>query len=40
MMTRELSMDEKQAILKLRKEGKFIRTIAETLGIVNTTIWN
>lgn len=33
-------MGEKQAILKLWKEGKLIRAIGQTLGIVNKTIWN
>uniref|UniRef100_A0A3B1IQX0 Transposase Tc1-like domain-containing protein n=1 Tax=Astyanax mexicanus TaxID=7994 RepID=A0A3B1IQX0_ASTMX len=40
MKTRELSMREKQAILKHRKEGKSIRAIGKTLGIATTTIWN
>ena len=40
MKTRELSMGEKQAILKLRKKGKSIRAIGQTLGIASTTIWN
>lgn len=40
MKTRELSMGEKQTILKLREEGKSIRAIAKTLGIATTTIWN
>ncbi|MCI4387222.1 hypothetical protein PGIGA_G00071680 [Pangasianodon gigas] len=40
MKTRDLSMGEKQAILKLRKEEKSIRAIAQELGIANTTIWN
>ncbi|MCJ8740406.1 hypothetical protein PDJAM_G00058690 [Pangasius djambal] len=40
MKTRELSMEEKQDIVKLKKEGKSIRAIAQTLGIANTTIWN
>ena len=40
MKTRELSMGEKQAILKLRKEGKSIRAIGQTLGIACTTNWN
>lgn len=34
MNTRELSMGEKQAILKLRKEG----AIAQAFGIANSTI--
>lgn len=37
---RKLSIGEKQAILKLRKEGKSTRAIGQTLGIANTTIWN
>lgn len=40
MKMRKLSIGEKQAILKLRKEGKSIRAIGQTLGIANTTIWN
>jgi hypothetical protein len=40
MKTRELSMGEKQAIVKLRKEGKSTRAIGQTLGIASTTIWN
>lgn len=41
MMIRELSMGEKQAILKLReKKRKLIEVIAQALGIANTTIWN
>ena len=40
MKTRELSMVEKQTILKLRKEGKSIRAIGQTLSIASTTIWN
>lgn len=39
MKTRELSMGEKQAIVKLRKEGKSTRAIGQTLGIASTTIW-
>ena len=35
--TRELSLGEKQAILKLRKEGKSIRAIVQALGILHTT---
>ena len=40
MKTKELSLGEKQAILKLRKEGKLIRAIAQALGIACTTTWN
>ncbi|XP_049319818.1 homeobox-containing protein 1a isoform X2 [Astyanax mexicanus] len=40
MKTRELSMGEKQAIVKLREDGKSIRAIAQTLAIANTTVWN
>ena len=40
MKTRELSMGEKQAIVKLREDGKSIRAIAQTLAIASTTIWN
>jgi len=40
MKIRELSMGEKQAIVKLRKGGKLIRVIGQTLGIASTTIWN
>ena len=40
MKTRELSLGEKKAILKLRKEGKLIRAIAQALGIACTTTWN
>ena len=29
-----------EAILKLRKEGKSIRAIAQALGIACTTTWN
>lgn len=36
MKTRELSVGEKQAIVKLRKDGKSMRAIAQTLA----TIWN
>lgn len=38
--TRELTLGEKQAILKLREEGKPIRAIAQPLGIVKTIIEN
>eukprot|EP00064_Thunnus_orientalis_P000139 superscaffoldBa00000006_g139 len=38
-MKTRVSMGEKQAILKLRKEGKSIRAIGQTLGIASTTIW-
>ena len=38
METSELSMGGKQAILKLRDEGKSIRAIAWTLAMVSTTI--
>lgn len=40
MKTRELTMEEKLDILKLRKEGKSIRAISQALGIANTTVWN
>ena len=40
MKTRELSVGEKQAILKLKDDGKSIRAITQTLAIVSTTIWN
>ncbi len=33
-------MGEKQAIVKLREDGKSIRAIAQTLAIASTTIWN
>lgn len=29
-----------QTSMKLRKEGKSIRAIGQTLGIASTTIWN
>lgn len=37
---RELSMGEKQVISKLRKEGKSVRAIGQTLGIASNTIRN
>lgn len=40
MKTRELTIGEKQAILKLRNEGTVIRAIVQTLSTANTTIWN
>lgn len=40
MKTRELTMEEKLDILKLRKEGKSIRVVSQNLGIANTTVWN
>lgn len=40
MKTRELTMEEKLDILKLRKEGKSIRAVSQALGIANTTVWN
>lgn len=40
MKTRELCIGEKQAILRLRKEGKLIRAIGQTLGIANKTVFN
>lgn len=41
LKTRVLSMGEKQAILKLGKDGKLIRAIGQTLGItIITTIWD
>lgn len=40
MKTRELSMEEKQDILKLRNEGKSIRLIGQTLGIARSTVWS
>lgn len=40
MKTRELSVGEKQAIVKLREDGKSLRAIAQTLAIASTTIWN
>ena len=40
MKTRELSLRENQAILKLGKEGKSIRAIAQALEIACTTTWN
>lgn len=33
-------MGEKQAILKLRKEGKSITAIGQTMGRASTTVWN
>ena len=38
--SRELSMGEKQAYLKLREGGKSIRAIRQTLAVASTTIWN
>lgn len=35
-----MHLKKKQAILKLRKEGKSIRAIVQTSGIADTTIWN
>lgn len=40
MKIRELSMGEKQVMLKLREDGKSIRAIAQTLATASTTIWN
>ncbi len=40
MKTRELTMGEKQATLKLREDGKSIRAIAQTLIIARTTSLN
>lgn len=40
MKTRELSIGEKEAIVKLREDGKSIRAIAKELSIASTTIWN
>lgn len=40
MKTRELTMEEKLDILKLRQEGKSIRAVSQALGIANTTVWN
>ena len=40
MKTKELSLGEKQAVLKLRKEGKSTRAIVQALGIACTTTWN
>lgn len=33
-------MGERQAVLKLRKEGKGIGGISQTMSIANTTIYN
>ncbi len=33
-------MGEKRAIVKLREEDKIKQTIAQTLAIASTTIWN
>lgn len=40
MKTKELFMGEKQATLKLWKEGTSIRATAQTVGIANMTISN
>ncbi len=40
MKTREVSMGEKRAIVKLREDEIFNQTIAQTLAIASTTIWN
>lgn len=40
MKTREMCVGEKQAILKLRKEGTSVKAVAQALGKDNTTIWN
>ena len=40
MKTRELSMNEKQAIWKLKEQKNLIRTRAQKLDRANTTIWN
>lgn len=40
MKTRELFLEEKQAIFELRNERKSIRDIEQTLFIVKTRIWN
>ena len=40
MKTREMALGEEQAIEKLRKDGKSIRSTAQTLAITRTTIWN
>ena len=40
MKTRELSMGEKQAVLKLRGDGNQSENIVETLAIASTTILN
>ncbi len=40
MKTREVSLGEKQAIVKLREDEKSNQTIAQTLAIASTTIWN
>ena len=40
MKTRELSMGEIEAIVKLREYGKSIRAIAQILAIASTTNWN
>lgn len=38
MNMKKLSMGAKQNILKLKKNGKSIRIIVETLGIANTRL--
>ena len=40
MKTRELSLREKPAILKLRNQRGEIRAIAQALGIACSTTWN
>ncbi|CAJ0954685.1 unnamed protein product [Ranitomeya imitator] len=40
MRSKELSMQVKSAILKLRKQKKPIREIATILGVAKSTVWN
>lgn len=40
MKSKELSMEVKEAILRLKKENKSIRQISERLGVASSTVWN
>ncbi|KAL0199178.1 hypothetical protein M9458_007718, partial [Cirrhinus mrigala] len=39
MRSKELSMQVKEAILKMRKQKKPIREIATILGVAKSTVW-
>ncbi len=39
MLSKDLSMQVKQTIVRLQKQNKSIREIAGTLGVVKSTVW-
>ena len=39
-MSKEISTQAREAIIRVKKQNKSIREIAKTLGVDKSTIWN